>query len=211
MAIICPSVTPATPDPHIYREQIERVSFAPRLQIDLMDGDFAPHKNTNPIQLWWPDGVLADIHLMYRRPSEHLETLISLRPHLVLLHAEAEGDIASYIAHIQKFGIRAGVALLADTDIDSAHGAIEVSDHCMLFSGNLGEFGGQADLALLDKIPMIRAITPTIEIGWDGGANADNVQALAAGGVDVINVGGAIQRASHARQAYDALTAALSR
>ena len=210
MSLICPSVTPSSPDPHVYREQIERVSFAPRVQIDLMDGDFAPHKNLNPIQVWWPDGMQADIHLMYRRPSEHLETLISLSPHLILLHAEAEGDIPSYLEHIRKFGIKAGVAILPDTSIESVYGCIEVSDHVLLFSGNLGEFGGKADPGLLEKVPQIRAISPGIEIGWDGGANADNVQALAAGGIDVINVGGAIQRAADPKQAYEELCSLVS-
>lgn len=201
-AMIVPSVTPSTADPHVYREQMERVSFAPRVQIDLMDGDFAPHKNTNPIQVWWPNHVEADIHLMYRHPHEQLETLISLSPHLILLHAEAEGDIAGYIEHIKKFGLKAGVALLADTTIESAYGCIEVADHVLLFSGTLGEFGGRADLALLAKIPQIRAIRPDIEIGWDGGANSDNVRSLSDGGVDVISVGGAIQRAPDAEKAY---------
>lgn len=210
MAVICPSVTPDIADPHVYRQQVERVAFAPRIQIDLMDGVFAPHKNTNPIQVWWPDGVLADIHLMYQKPSEHLETLISLKPNLILLHAEADGDIAAMIAHIKRFGLGAGVALLPDTSIESAHGCIEESDHVLIFSGTLGEFGGQADMALLDNIARIRAIKPDIEIGWDGGANASNVRQLADGGIDVINVGGAIQRAAHPRKAYEELCSAVS-
>ncbi|MFZ1811914.1 MAG: hypothetical protein WAU02_00090 [Candidatus Saccharimonadales bacterium] len=204
-AIICPCVTPATSDPHVYREQVERISFAPRIQIDLMDGLFAPNKNLNPIQVWWPDQVLADIHLMYAHPHEQLETLISLSPHLILLHAEAEGDVASYIEHIQKFGLRAGVALLADTPVAMTHGMIEVADHVMLFSGNLGEFGGTADLALLEKVAQIRAINPAVEIGWDGGATLETVRHLSDGGIDVINVGGAIQRASDPRRAYEEL------
>ncbi len=209
-ACICPSVTPATSDPHVYREQIERVSFAPRIQIDLMDGIFAPHKNINPVQAWWPDAVLADIHLMYRYPSDHLETLISLSPHLIILHAEAEGDITGYIEHIKKFGLKAGVALLADTQVEMAYGMITASDHVLLFSGNLGEFGGHADLSLLDKVSQIRAIRPDIEIGWDGGVNIENVRALADGGIDVINVGGAIQRAPDAHKSYKELIAKVS-
>ena len=204
-AVICPSVTPASSDPHVFREQIERVGFASRIQIDLMDGDFAPHKNTNPIQLWWPDNVEADIHLMYRLPIEQLQTLISLSPHLILLHAESEGDIAGAISHIKRFGLKAGVALLADTMIEQVYGCIEVADHVMLFSGKLGEFGGTTDLGLLEKVPQIRAIRPDVEIGWDGGANSDNVCALAEGGVDVITVGGAIQRAPDPHAMYNLL------
>ncbi len=206
---IAPSVTPSSPDPHVYREQIERISFAKRIQVDLMDGVFAPNKNINPIQVWWPDNVLADIHLMYQKPSEHLETLISLKPHLIILHIESEGNIEEYIRHIKKFGIKAGVALLSDTPVAQAHGCIEISDHVMLFAGSLGSFGGVADLDVLKKIPQIRAIRPDIEIGWDGGVNDKNIKTLANAGVDVCNVGGFIQRSEDPSQAYDSLLASL--
>lgn len=208
-AIICPSVTPSNPDPHVYREQIDRVAFADRIQIDLMDGEFAPNKNLNPIQVWWPDDVLADIHLMYQHPSKHLETLISLKPNLIILHIEADGNVEDYLRHIKAFGIKAGVALLAGTPVEQAHGCIEVADHVLLFSGTLGSFGGKADLTLLQKIPSIRAIRPEIEIGWDGGANADNIVDLVAAGVSVVNVGGAIQRSEQPKEAYDNLLARL--
>lgn len=208
-AVICPSVTPSTPDPHIYREQIDRISFAERIQIDLMDGEFAPNKNLNPIQVWWPDGVLADIHLMYKRPSEHLETLISLKPHLIILHIESDGNIEEYIRHIKKFGIKAGVALLADTSVAEAHGCIEIADHVMLFAGSLGSFGGVADLSVLQKIPQIRAIRPDIEIGWDGGISSDNIARLVNEGIDVCNVGGFIQRSEDPEGAYRKLSGLL--
>ncbi len=204
-AIVCPTITPISADPHEFREQLERVSFAPRVQIDLMDGRFAPNKNLNPIQVWWTEGMLADIHLMYEKPAEHIETLVSLQPHMVILHAEAEGDIAGFIRHIQRFGIRAGVALLPETSIASVYDCIEVADHVLIFSGTLGQFGGTTQLEYLEKIPEIRAIKPAIEIGWDGGVNTTNIAQLAEGGVDVLNVGGAIQNADEPQAAYEEL------
>lgn len=209
-AVICPSVTPTSPDPHLFREQIERVSFAKRIQIDLMDGVFAPNKNLNPIQVWWPAGITADIHLMYKRPSEHLETLISLKPHLIILHIESDGNIEEYLRHIRRFGIKTGVALLADTPVEQAHGCIEIADHAMVFAGTLGSFGGVANMSVLDKIPQIRAIKPDIEIGWDGGINNNNIATLVSGGVDVCNVGGFIQRSDNPSQAYAHLKGSIS-
>lgn len=209
--MICPTVTPTTPDPAEYREQIERIApFSSRIQIDLMDGDFAPSKSLSPIQVWWPDGLVADIHMMFRRPLEHLETLVSLNPHMVIIHAEAEGDLKGMIEHLQKLGIRAGVCLLKPTTPESARDLIEIADHTLLFSGDLGYFGGTADLDVLKKITAIKAINPDVEIGWDGGANLDNVAQLQAGGVDVINVGGAIQQADDPQAAYATLVAKLT-
>lgn len=209
---LCPSITPTTTDPHVFREQIERVApFAERIQIDLMDGIFAPNKNLNPIQVWWPDNLQADIHLMYKKPSEHLETLISLKPHMILLHIESDGDIEEYIRHIKRFGIKAGVALLADTPVAQAHGCIEIADHVMLFAGKLGSFGGVADMDVTQKIADITAIRSDIEIGWDGGINADNIANLYQAGVRVFNVGGYIQRSEEPAVAYTALETILSK
>lgn len=209
MSIICPTVLAS--DPHTYREQVEKAStVGKRIQIDLMDGVFAPSKSINPIQAWWPDGVLADIHLMFQNPIEHLETLISLKPHLIIFHAESEGDVSGAIDHCKKFGIQTGIALLAGTLPESHENVITNVDHVLIFSGTIGSFGGTADLNLLNKVPVIKKLNQNAEIGWDGGANESNVQLLAQGGVDVINVGSAIQRSDNSQNAYDTLVAKLT-
>ena len=206
MSQICPTVTPTTTDPHEYRDQLERVvSLSDRLQLDFMDGEFASPRALNVAQAWWPEGKTIDLHMMYRRPLEHIETLVSLHPSLVIIHAEAEGDLAGMMAHLQGLGIRAGVALLQDTSVESVKNLISLADHVLIFAGKLGSFGGSADLSLLSKVAEIRAFKPDIEIGWDGGANADNVRQLADGGIDVINAGGAIQKAENPIEAYQHL------
>lgn len=206
MSIICPTVTPTTTDPHEYREQLERVELlSNRLQLDFMDGDFASPRALGVAQAWWPAGTVADVHLMYRRPLEFIETLVSLHPSLVIVHAEADGDLRGMMEHLQGLGIKAGVALLQTTSVGSARNLIEIADHVLIFSGNLGRFGGTVDLRLLAKVSEIRAIKPNIEIGWDGGANETNIRQLSDGGIDVINVGGAIQRAPDPVGAYQHL------
>lgn len=209
MSIICPTVL--ADKPQEFEAQIERIRpFASRIQIDLMDGQFAPTRSINPIQVWWPDGIKADIHLMFQRPLQHIETLVSLKPHLVIIHAEAEGDLLGMIRHLQECGIQAGVGLLKETSVKQSGDLIVASDHVLLFSGELGKFGGMADMAVLDKVPDIRVLNPAIEIGWDGGANERNVTALAQGGIDVINVGGAIQKAAVPEDAYATLVSKLT-
>jgi ribulose-phosphate 3-epimerase len=66
------------------------------------------------------------------------------------------------------------------------------------------------DEKLLAKVGKVKAINPNVEIGWDGGANVDNVRLLADGGIDVINVGGAIQRSEDPEEAYATLIAKLT-
>jgi len=201
MAVICPTVT-AT-DPHHYREQMERIEpFARRIHIDLMDGRFAPTVSPALDQVWWPRGLQADIHLMYQRPIEQLSALIKLRPHLVVIHAEAEGDHAHFADSLRKIGIRAGLALLQSTSVESVKTVVKSFDHVLIFSGHLGYHGGQADLALLDKVKRVRQLHPQAEIGWDGGINDRNAAELVRAGVSVLNTGGFIAAADDPAAAY---------
>lgn len=204
MAHIIPCVT-AT-DAHGYREQMARVApFAKRVHIDFSDGEFSPVKLVNPIQAYWPEGMLADLHLMVKDPTAHLETVISLGPQMVILHAESEGNLTAALLQLKALGIKTGVALLQDTTPESARQLIAEADHVLIFSGDLGHFGGTADMQLLRKVAQIRAINPIAEIGWDGGVSTDNAAQLALGGIEALNAGGAIQRAEDPEEAYKQL------
>lgn len=201
MATIAPTVTAF--EPHEYRDQMETLeSFAQRIHIDLMDGIFAPTTSPSVEQIWWPEGVTADIHLMYQRPSEQLEQLIRLKPSLVIIHAEAEVDFVDFAAKLHESGIKAGLALLADTSVESIAKILANYDHALIFSGKLGFHGGHADISLLGKVRQVREKLPSIEISWDGGINDQNAKILVEGGVQVLNTGGYIQKAPDPATAY---------
>lgn len=203
-ATICPTVLAGTPEE--YRHQVNRIAqFATRIHIDLADGQFAPTKTIPIDQAWWPGGVRADLHVMYQKPFEHYKVFLSLAPQMVIVHAESDGNFVPFAELMHRHGIEVGVALKPKTPVELIRPALEWIDYVLVFSGDLGHFGGQADLALLDKVKLLRQLKPQLEIGWDGGINKVNAKALAAGGVDVLNVGGFIQHAADPRMAYGML------
>ncbi|MET1033102.1 MAG: hypothetical protein ABWX94_01240 [Candidatus Saccharimonadales bacterium] len=207
-ASICPSVTAR--DANEYKNQMDRIArFATRVHIDVADGIFTPVKLLSVDQVWWPGGVRADLHVMYQRPFEHYKTYLSLAPQMVIVHAEAEGKFVPFAELMHRHGIEVGVALKPETPIELIRPAMPWIDHVLVFSGNLGHFGGQADLQLVDKARLLRRLKPQLEIGWDGGINNTNAQILARGGIDVLNVGGYIQHAADPRQAYGLLARAV--
>ncbi|HMS50656.1 MAG TPA: hypothetical protein PKA02_04470 [Candidatus Saccharibacteria bacterium] len=209
MAIICPTVT-AT-EPHQFRQQLERVaSFAERIHIDLADGVFTDNKLLPLDDVWWPAGAFVDVHLMYEAVKPFLAQLVALKPHMVIIHAEAVGNYYSVAKPLKAVGIKVGVALLAHTPVTRIKQALPDIDHVLVFSGHLGYFGGKADLELLKKVEQLKKLHHEIEIGWDGGINEANAAILAQGGVDVLNVGGAIQRATDPKDAYGRLKALVS-
>ncbi len=204
MAVICPTVT--AENPHQYREQIERVApFVSRVHIDFMDGDFTPNKSPGLGQAWWPHTMQADLHIMFKSPLEYIEQIIRLNPRLVIVHAEAEGNFVKLAEDLHGAGIMVGVALLPKTDVKTIIPAIEHIDHVLIFSGSLGHFGGEADTSLLDKVEQLKALKHSIEIGWDGGINDQNIKKLVDFGVDVLNVGGFIHHSKDPKSDYEKL------
>lgn len=209
MIDICPTID--AEDLETYRKQVERiVSFAHRVHIDLGDGSFTPNTLVPIDQVWWPGGMRADLHVMYKRPFEHLSSLIALGPQLIVVHAEAEGDFMGFVKQVHHHGVEAGVALLQQTPVDTIMPALEQIDHVLIFSGNLGHQGGsQADLKLLEKVKAVKKVRPNIEVSWDGGVNDQNIKQITAAGVEVVNVGGYLQHADNPVSAYEALQGAL--
>jgi ribulose-phosphate 3-epimerase len=204
MSEIAPALLAETPDD--YKVMVERIhGFAKRVHIDICDGEFAPSFTIGAAQVWWPQEWTVDIHAMVARPSEHLETLISLKPSMIIFHAEVQEDIIPTLQHVKKFGIKAGLALLKTTVPATIAPAIEAADHVMIFSGELGKYGGTASLMQMEKVRLIKLIRQDVEIGWDGGVTVENAYSVSQGGVDVLNVGNTLAKADDPAATYAAL------
>ncbi|MBN9397886.1 hypothetical protein J0I05_01605 [Candidatus Saccharibacteria bacterium] len=204
MSQIVPTIMAETLDQ--LRESTQRLqTFARRVHIDISDGEFAPTFLLPEAQLFWPQGWEVDIHAMVARPSEHIQQLIQLKPSMVIFHAETQEDVVPHFATLKQAGIKAGLALLKTTVPSTVQPAIEAADHVMIFSGDLGKFGGTASLMQLEKIRLIKKIKPNVEIGWDGGVKLDNAYTLTQGGADVLNVGGEIANSAAPADTYNEL------
>ena len=206
MSQICPTILA---DSRVsYDAQLLRIqSFAERVQIDVTDGDFAPSKTIALTDIKLPGGILSDIHVMYKKPQDYAAVLQKLRPNMVIVHAESNCDIPRFAAAMREYGIKTGVALLPETSVEEIAYLLPHVQHVLIFSGHLGFFGGDANLELAKKAATIKNITPHIEIGWDGGANQTNCRQLAEAGIDVINVGGAIQKSDNPETTYATMKA----
>lgn len=204
MSVIAPSITVETAEE--FKAAVERIQpFAQRVHIDISDGEFAPTFLLGEGQLWWPKEWIVDIHAMVSRPAEHLQALIAMKPNLIVFHAETGQNLTPILNEIKKYGIKAGVALQRPTVPSTVSAAIENADHVQVFSGDLGHYGGTASLMQLEKVRLIKAINPNVEIGWDGGVTIDNAYTLTQGGVDVLNTGSAIAGAPDPAAAYATL------
>ncbi len=210
MTVLAPCITVSTPED--YALAIQRLQpFAERVHIDISDGEFAPTHLVEPAQLSWPSNWIVDIHAMVAYPSQYVQALIALKPNLVIFHSEVVEDLLPTLQQLKQVGIKTGIALLRSTVPKTVAAYIEAADHVLVFSGDLGTYGGTASLMQLEKVRLIRTIHPDVEIGWDGGASLENVFSLAQGGIDVINSGGAISDAANPSDMYSKMVAEMNK
>ena len=208
------SIVPAilTDNKQDYRAQVERINiFTRRVQIDVSDGIFTPTQTLDVTNIWWPKNWDTDLHLMAARPSEHVDTILKLGPSLCILHAEASEDLLPTFRVLKEAGIMVGVALLPSTFPGNVRSYIDEADHVLIFAGQLGVQGSQADLMQMEKIPLVRNMKPEVEIGWDGGVNMSNIRALTHADLDIINVGSAISQAENPAEVFQEFVAEIDK
>lgn len=204
MTQVVPTVTAFNLEEFSRQLQVVK-TLTSHVHIDLMDGDFAPSRSPDLDLIRWPHHMQADIHLMYKHPMDHVPWLVHKKPRMVIVQAEAHVHHMHFAAELHKHDIRVGLCILQETPVENVMQIMHSFDHLLVFSGNLGFHGGHADTGLLYKIKQIHDYYPDIEIGWDGGVNDHNARQLAEAGVDVLNVGGFIQKAADPKHAYATL------
>lgn len=211
MSVIVPTIL--TNDKNVYLRQYGLYSqFSKRIQVDISDGVFSPTITMDESNAWrQQDWAALDLHMMVMNPTQHLPVILKIRPSLCIFHAETNENLLPIFATLKQNGIRAGVAILKQTYPGNIAPYIQAADHVLIFAGQLGQQGGQADMMQAEKVQIIQAINPNAEIGWDGGANMSNTRALAHYNIDVINVGSAISTAQDPAKVYADLTAEMDK
>lgn len=185
MAEIVPTILVATPGE--YHERLEELKpFAKRIHVDITDGEFAPTETINLAQVYVPEGVELDIHLMVKNPHNYLESAFALKPALIIIHAEADGNHHDCIKEIRSFGVDAGIALLPESTVEQYAEYITQADHALIFTGKLGHSGGTFDASQLHKLAEAKLLNADIETSVDGGVNHTNIAIIEA---DVVYAG----------------------
>lgn len=204
MASVVPTVLATSPEQYQQMYDLAR-SLSLRVHVDISDGKFTDTSTLGVAQVHRDDDAELDLHLMVEDPSLILESAISLKPRLIIFHAESQGDIAASMLHCRELGVRAGVAILPKTSVESAKDLIAKADHVLIFTGNLGHNGGDFALDQLTKVNEIRAIKPSAEIGVDGGVNDRVASLIVVEGVDVLYSGSFLQEAEDPKAALESI------
>ncbi|MDI6775232.1 MAG: ribulose-phosphate 3-epimerase [Verrucomicrobiota bacterium] len=174
------------------------------LHLDIMDGRFVPNLSFGPAVVEMArrcSNLRLSVHLMMTRPDEYLTRFIEAGTDSLLIHIEAQCDVAKALARIRDAGIRAGITCNPDTPAAAIEPVLDVVDEVLAMTVRPG-YGGQAFIR--DVLPKIRAIRETadargmkeLDILVDGGITADTAVECARHGANVFVAGTFLYRAA---------------
>ena len=169
------------------------------LHVDVMDGHFVPNITIGlPVvkSIRKATDMTIDTHLMIDEPGRYAVEFVKAGADMVSVHVEADAHLQRTLTAIKDAGAKAGVAINPATPIESLTEALPFADFVLLMSVNPG-FGGQKFIpTMIDKLRRLRDLialrgTSTL-IEIDGGIDADNINEIAAAGVNIAVAGSAV-------------------
>jgi ribulose-phosphate 3-epimerase len=167
------------------------------IHLDVMDGHFVPNISFGPgaIAAMRPHSKkVFDTHLMIAPCDPYLENFANAGSDIITVHVESGPHVHRSLQAIRALGKKAGVTLNPGTPVETLENIIDLVDLILVMSVNPG-FGGQAFIpSALDRISRVRALVGArpIDIEVDGGVTADNAEAVARAGANVLVAGSAV-------------------
>lgn len=194
MTIISPSLLSA--DFGIIKEELKELEQAKAdwLHLDIMDGHFVPNITFGPDQVLSIKkytSIPLDVHLMIEHPQEYIEKFAKSEPYIITLHHESQGDIEQCLKDIRNFGIKAGISIKPDTDVNVLKKYIDYIDMILIMSVYPG-FGGQKYIEnSTERIRQAREMIGdrNIYLQVDGGINAETAMLATNAGANVLVAG----------------------
>lgn len=148
------------------------------LHIDVMDGHFVPNisfaapviKSIRP-----HSKMVFDVHLMISDPLRYIDDFAKAGADIITFHINSKSDADETLAKIKSHGLKCGLAVNPDIDIELLFPYKDKIDMVLIMSVYAG-FGGQSYIEdVNEKIKKAREFFgPDMDIEVDGGIYTSN-------------------------------------
>ena len=204
MAIIAPSLLAANFLELGNACEMLNKSEAEWFHLDVMDGSFVPNISFGlPVieQIRKATSKICDVHLMIVHPEKYITAFKKAGADILTVHYEACPHLNDTLAQIKAEGMKAGVAINPNTDVEVLAPFISEIDLVCVMSVYPG-FGGQKFIeTTYEKVRALKQIilkagsSTLIEI--DGGVDSNNAATLSKAGADVLVAGTTVFKAAN--------------
>lgn len=169
--------------------------------IDVMDGVFVENNTLSImhkyISLIKQVSMLdVDVHLMTTNIKGYIDEFAKYIPNTILFHIEEcseSKEALEYIKYIRDYGIKAGVSINPETDLNKIKDVLPYLSKVLVMSVTPGKGGQDFNYDILKKIYELNKyiekenLSALIEV--DGGVNEKNAYLIKKAGGDIISVG----------------------
>lgn len=162
-----------------FEEKLKKVwGEAKKVQVDIIDGKFAPVETIEPEVLLNIDTIVDfEGHLMVERPEDWVERCVASGMTGLFGQVEKMEDVVRFVADTQAAGLRVGLAYDIDTPLTDLEKYINDLDAVLLMSTKAGSQGiNEFDGRVLEKIKEVRKINKRTVIVVDGGLDVANIK-----------------------------------
>ena len=187
------------------QKDVEMVNeYADLFHLDIMDGVFVPNLSYGfPIVEAIAKSARKplDVHLMIVSPEKYIERFAKAGADMISFHLNATENPSMVLSQIRSLGLKAGLAINPDIEVESLFPYLEQADYILLMSVFAG-FGGQKFIeTTYERVRILkneldsRGINIPIEV--DGGVSPTNASALRQSGVEILVAGSAVFKSSN--------------
>ena len=166
-----------------------------RVHVDIIDGVFADNKTIDPSVLNDIEhDLLIDFHLMVNEPVNWIEKCVRAGADRIIAQVEMMNSVHEYIEEVTLAGLKAGVGIDLETDVDVIERRLLTDLDVVLVMSVQAGFGGQKfSEKALGKIKDLVEIREKDETPFticdDGGITLEIIDDVWDAGADEVSIG----------------------